>query len=431
LRQAGARLFAGCGLAAFALAAPRSVGPQVLGLTGDWRLSGAVRLSGCLDVRLDGTRPASLLAAGGQVRDRFVVNGLLVHATDRFSLDLAGTVSDGAFTGTVSGVRRGPGALRGSVSGSLAGNALTATLSAEIVGLGCLLEATLGGVLTPGDPETFRLPIDVAQVLPQARLRPGVRVLAINNLLPSARTAGEELAEALDRIFGVSGARVSQNPSTGVASSVLPGRRFAFLPVGLVPSRALGPAARQQTMPSLASDVTTGTTTVTTASGAQLTVVPAPFDLEAFLALAAPLAVTGVEIAGSQYLFTTAGTVQFSAGFEFDIGSGGTTAGLVGQPDGTALSTYATGETQRINPLVVDRALFAQAAAETLGASGVTQDLAGVISFVRAGRATRLRPDFTVGPSPAGAGRALVEESASAFVLDTGDGRRQRFFVTP
>ncbi len=431
IRRVASRLTAGCVLLVLGLTIPRAAGAQPIGVTGDWRLSGSVTLSGCLDARVNGTRPATMVAAATQVRARFAANAGIAQGTDRFSLDIIGTVSDGMLTGTFTGVRRGPGTLRGSLSGSVAGNALTLSLSAEIVGPGCTLAATLGGIVTPGDPDNFRVGIDTPLVLPQVRFRPGVRALALSQLLPNARTVGEELAEALDRLFGTTGSRLSQDPATGVASATLSGRRFAFLQTGLAPRPVAAALERQQVTPSLATDGASGTVTVTTTSGAQVSLVPAPLDLEALLGLLAPLGVSGVDIAGSQYVFSTTGSLSLSVRFDLEVGSGGTTPGVVGQSDGTALTTYTTGDTQRANPLVVDQALFAQAALARPGATSVTQAFDGVVSLVTAGQTTRLRPDFSVAASPAGAKLGLVQEGASALVFDTGDGRRQRFFVIP
>lgn len=402
-----------------------------LAVTGEWRLSGSITLSGCQDARLNGTRPAAMIAAAIKVRDRFAANAGLAQGGDRFALDIIGTVANGMLSGTFTGVRRGPGSLRGSVTGSVAGNALTLSLSAEISGQGCTFSATLGGTIAPADEDTFRIGIDVGQHLPQVRFRAGSRALALNNLLPSGQTVGEELSDAFDRLFGRTGSRLSQNPATGVTGATLPGRRFAFLQSELTTRPTTGAPTRQQVTPALATDATTGTVTVTTASGTQVSLVPAPLDLEAFLDLVAPLGVAGADVTGSQFLFTTTGPLQFSVRFDLEVGSGGTTAGVLGQSNGTAVSTYATGETQRLNPLVVDQTLFAQAALETPGVTSVAQDFEGVISLVSGGSTTRLRPDFVVGASPAGARRALALESTGAFSFDTGEGRRQRFFVIP
>ncbi len=213
------------------------------GLTGNWQLSGSITQTGCLDASRNGTKPAPLVASAIQVRDRFTANAGVAPGSDKLSLEVIGTIASGAFTATFTGVRRGRGPVRGSLTGRLAGNALTLTMSGEIEGIGCTFTANLAGSVMPADPDSFLIAIDPSQVLPQVRLRPGTRALALNQLLPNARTVGEELTEAFDRLLGVTGSRLSQNPGTGVASATLSGKRFAFKKVGLTPAGRQEPSS--------------------------------------------------------------------------------------------------------------------------------------------------------------------------------------------
>jgi hypothetical protein len=188
---------------------------------------------------------------------------------------------------------------------------------------------------------------------------------------------------------------------------------------------------RAQAAPAVALDPLTGTATITSAAGIQLTIMGAPPDLPAFFRILGAAGVTGAQVSPGQFLLNTAdANLKFSARLAFDLTGGGTTPGFTGNPDGSVTITYPSGDRQQIFPLFADVRGFLESAAAVPGVTRASPNLDGTVSVTAGDQSLRLRPDFSVRASPAGSKRILLGEPGGP-AFDLGDGRRQRFTVLP
>jgi hypothetical protein len=258
-----------------------------------------------------------------------------------------------------------------------------------------------------------------------------VAILDTNDLLPTGQTVQQELTQAATALSGTTDVTVQQDPGTGVTTLAIADRQFAFWPIGAA-LQVRRPLTRQDATPSLTVDPASGTATIISPGGVQLTVMGVPPNLQAFLQILAPHGVTGAQVNPGQFVLNTSNPrLQFSTRLSFEVTSGAGAPGIAANPDGSVTITYPGGLRQQGFPLFADVAGFIDQVTRAYPGVQATPNLDGTVTVQAGEQALRVRPEFTVtGGSPSGAKRLVLGESPGP-VFDIGDGRRQRFTILP
>ncbi len=255
--------------------------------------------------------------------------------------------------------------------------------------------------------------------------------------LPTGRSVAAEAAQAVNAITGRTDTTVEFNVGTGVTSFAVANQRFSTFVIGVAQAVQSG-LSREQTAPAVTLDPLTGTATITSAAGIQVTVMGAPPDLPAFLQLlgAAPAlgtpGATAAQVSPGQFLLNTSSPgLQLSTRVGLELVRGGGPPGFSFEADGTGTITYATGNRQQVFALFADVAGLLATARAFPGVTQVTANLDGSVTATAGAQTVRVRPNFSVvGGSPGGSKRLLLDESGRP-AFDLGDGRRQRFTILP